>query len=145
MRGVRFSMRCILSLFVFVLFSGCSTSYKGAEQSIIDKFQVSSDQLLLVVKVTDVKYTDYSTQPCLDDNCIMMRTWFVYDAMVLDVLSGDFTSEKIAFANMQHSYFVDDYTKEWYVLLNKFTDNTSVEKLHARYYVAQHESRIKGE
>ena len=131
-------------LVVCALVTGCTLSYKGADQTIVDKFKVSQDQLLLIVKVTDVQYTDYSTASCPDDNCIVVRTWFVYEADVLEVLSGKFDDSKISFANMQHSYYVDEYTNEWYLLINKFDDLSSIEKLKTKYYVVQQESRFNG-
>ncbi|MBF7074626.1 hypothetical protein ISG33_14565 [Glaciecola sp. MH2013] len=131
-------------LVIFAFLTGCSHGYNGPDQTIVNKFEVSQDQMLLVVKVKDVAYTEYSTTSCPDNDCIVMRTWFVYEADVLEVLHGKYDDSKISFANMQHSYYVDEYTNEWYLLLQQFEDLSSVEKLNTKYYVIQQESKFNG-
>ncbi len=135
----------VSALIIFLaLIVSCSVTYQGPNQRIVDKFEVSDGQLLLVVRPIKVDYTDYSTASCSADDCIIMRTWFVYEANVLDVLSGEFNEQEITFANMQHSYYVDEYTQNWYVLLREFDEQSTIDKLRVRYYVIQHESTFNG-
>jgi hypothetical protein len=135
----------ISALIIFwVLTASCSVTYHGPNQEVVDKFEVFDGQLLLVVRPTKVDYTDYSTATCSTDDCIIMRTWFVYEANVLDVLSGEFNEQEIAFANMQHSYYIDEYTQNWYVLLREFDEQSTIDKLRVRYYAIQHESTFNG-
>lgn len=128
-----------LLILIVGLISGCLSTYNKPDDNIVSKFSAERGDLLLVVDVSSVKYTDYTNTSCPDSDCIVMRTWFLYEAEVLDVLFGEYSAPKISFAKMQHSYYVGDVTKQWYVLLREFKSKDTAETLERKHFVIHHE------
>ena len=127
-------------LILTVLFiSGCHSTYSKPDGNIVSTFSVAQGDILLVVDVTSVKYTNYTDASCPASECIVMRSWFLYEAEILDVLIGDYRAPIVKFANMQHSYYIDEVTKKWYVLLREFKSAATAEILERKYFVVQHE------
>jgi hypothetical protein len=106
-------MRVIFLLVILHFTVSCSS----LKPSLVEKFNVEPNQILLVVKVTDARYTEHSTTPCTNENCITTRTWVVYNASILDVIYGEYSKDDISFAHLQHTYYTDEVTKKWYILL----------------------------
>lgn len=136
--GVR-RMFKYLSILILLFISGCQNTYSKPDENLVRKFSPESGDLLLVVDVNSVEYTDYTNATCPTSDCIVMRTWFLYEAEVLDVLFGDYGAPKITFAKMQHSYYVDEVTKQWYVLLREFKSEDTAETLERKHFVVHHE------
>ncbi|RYV01219.1 hypothetical protein SOPP22_12485 [Shewanella sp. OPT22] len=129
----------VISYLLVILLCGCQSTYVEPDKNIIDKFSMKAGDFLLVVDVNSAKYTDYSNVSCDNSDCIIMRTWFLYEAKVVDVIGGNYKADTIKFANMQHSYFVDEATHKWYVQLRKFKSKSVAKKLSRQYYVVQYQ------
>ena len=133
-------MRVLLLIVAINNISGCANSYKGPVAEIVQRFEVAPNQILLVVKSKSAVYTDLFPYECDPEKCIPFYFWFVYDAEVLDVLSGNYTDKEVVFVNLQHAYFTKEVTNEWYVLIERFANSDTIRSLNSQYYVVQHES-----
>ncbi|GAB1267017.1 hypothetical protein NBRC116493_02700 [Aurantivibrio infirmus] len=133
-------MRALLLIVAILGLSGCVNSYKQPNTEIVQSFEVQPNQILLALRVKSAKYTDYFPYECDPNNCIPFNFWFIYEAEVLDVISGEFSGKEVVFANLQHTYFIKSVTKEWYVLLEEFTNPQTISTLNTKYYAVQNES-----
>lgn len=128
---------CIILIFIVA----CTpVSYKIADLEIVNEFEVEPDEILLVVKVIDSRFTDYYNYEC-DEGCIPFYFWFVHTAEVLEVIDGKYKAKKIVFANMQHTNFIKEVTDEWYVKVARFTDQETIEVLRADYVLRAHSAK----
>ena len=131
-------MQRILCLFKFILLlNGCASVYEGLDSEIVKRFKVEPGQILAIVKVKDVEYTGEYPYECDPDTCIPFYFWFAYKAKVLEIVAGNYDKPEINFLNLQHTYFIDEVTQKWYVLLG---ENTGYNKAKFGYVVLKHES-----
>lgn len=84
-----------------------------------------SHKLVLRIQVLDTKYTGVEPDtPCPEDmQCIQMYGWIKYRARVREVISGDWREAEVTFLVLQHATYVDQFTRDCYVLLDDANDN----------------------
>jgi hypothetical protein len=141
---VDFKLR-VLILAVSILLTGCFNKYIAPDQRVLNYFDVSQNDLLLVVKVKNSKGTGFYPidDECeQDENCIIWSNWYVYDAEVLDVLNGQYKSKLIKFALLSHADYIKEIKNEWYVQLNLFENKETSNKLGTLYYIENHSSKF---
>ncbi len=114
--------------------------YLGANQSIIENFEINPETVLLVVRIKDSRPTDYFpsdvTKVCYgDDACIPWSYWYVHSAEVLEVVYGDYAGESVNFAILQHADFSEIVKEEFYVVLKEFATDEVKRKLSTEYFV----------
>ncbi|WP_323846539.1 hypothetical protein [Microbulbifer magnicolonia] len=134
-------MKPILLTIIALLISSCSTSEHVVEDSIVEKFQLQSNQALLLVRVVESQYTGKYPYECSEDECVPFYFWFVYEAEVLKVIKGNFVSRHINFAALHHTNYSKDVTNEWYVQVAEFEDRQTSHDLGVEYYVVAHDAR----
>lgn len=105
----------------------------------VDEGIESNDALVLRVRVMTRNYTPH-TQPNETDNVIAVAgaSWYTYRARVTEVVQGDYADATISFANYQHEYYLRALTRDWYVRLVPFSDQTTAKRLSTPYYVISH-------
>jgi hypothetical protein len=130
--------KILCQIIFFLLLVGCTTHYVGPETRIVNEFTVEPGQILLVVKAEKAEYTDAYPYECDLNTCIPHHFWFEYQAKVLDVIQGSYDHTEINFINLQHTYYIDEVTEEWYVLLTK---NKGYNNSNFEYVVLKHESK----
>lgn len=112
-----------VALFVLVMFSAC----------------IQAEQLVLRVEVLSQEGTDFYIE-CKDlaedQVCIPFHFWYIYTAKIIDVVSGDYNSEKIRFARLQHGERVGDSLKDVFVVLEYFKNKTNSEQIGVTAYAS---------
>ncbi|WP_412973187.1 hypothetical protein [Glaciecola sp. MF2-115] len=112
-----------VALFVLIMFSAC----------------IQAEQLVLRVEVLSQEGTDLyiDCKDLADDQvCIPFHFWYIYTAKILDVVSGDYSSEKIRFARLQHGERIGDSLKDVFVVLEDFENKTNSEQIGATAYAS---------
>ncbi|QYJ96655.1 hypothetical protein K0J45_14095 [Shewanella alkalitolerans] len=133
-------MRLIPTILILLALCSCATHYRGADAQIVKGFDVLPGQALLVVRVESTEYTGNSPYECPEDVCIPFYFWYKYEAEVLDVVKGNFNTQKLSFAVLHHANYVKEVTDEWYILIEKF-DKKSIDELGVQYRVVQHDAK----
>jgi hypothetical protein len=91
-----------------------------------------AEQLVLRVEILSQESTDYYID-CKGlaegEVCIPFHFWYIYTADVLSVVAGDYNSEKIRFARLQHGERVGDSLKDVFVVLENFKNKSNAEKI----------------
>jgi hypothetical protein len=142
-RGVKRMKNIILLLSVFSLL-GCVSRFDKPNNTIVNGFDVPSDQILLVVKVNKTEFTGYyPASGCETDECITVSFWFTHEADVLDVVKGNYETKHINFANLQHADYIDEIKDEWYIQLKEISSKELSEQLKVKYYVVWHDSKFQ--
>lgn len=126
---------CMVMFFI----GGCSQKYIGPNLLIVEKFDLQEDSLLLVVKVKSTELTDF--HPACE-GCVPWSFWYVHEAKVIDVISGDFESEKIKFAMLQHADYIKEIKNEWYIHLKTVKNSENINLLGTEYYLVDHGSEF---
>ncbi|MEM1037457.1 MAG: hypothetical protein AAGI14_11930 [Pseudomonadota bacterium] len=87
-------------------------------------------QTLLEVEVTEIEFTEY--QPVHDEDVLMMSSWHILDANVLNVISGDYDEETIKFAQLMSTPYQTPLRV--YVYIDEFTNTETTGLLKTPYY-----------
>jgi hypothetical protein len=133
-------MRIIQAVVILLSLSSCAFLNKGPDDEIVRGFEVFPAQTLLIVKVESAEFTGLYPYDCPKEECIPFHFWFKYEAEVLDVVEGEFSASEISFAALHHTYYIEEVTDEWYILIEKFNEEDSLE-LGVQYRVIEHDSR----
>ena len=81
-----------------------------------------AEQRLLLVRITDTEFTEYSA--CESENCVPHDLWTIHDAEVKKVIAGNFNSDTVRFVRLQHAKYKEHIREHLFVLLreNKGSD-----------------------
>ncbi|MCB1603592.1 MAG: hypothetical protein R3F25_12665 [Gammaproteobacteria bacterium] len=130
-------------IFLLLILSGCVHRYSGPNPEILSFFELSENDLLLVVKVTKSDFTGLTSisEECQENpDCIPWSYWYVYDGKILDNINKLYQNETIRFAFLSHADYLDEIKREWYVHLRRFKNIDTAEKLKSKYFVVNHSS-----
>lgn len=137
-------MKKLIALILSFTLVACVNIDSTQKSKLVSEFQPKADELLLVVSSNKYHFTrNYpGSEECeKDENCIPWSFWHVYDAKVLSVVHGEYDENKITFALLQHTGYVKEYTKIWYVLVKPITDQKLSNDLNVNYYVVKQRSK----
>jgi len=97
-----------------------------------------AESVLLRVEILGVESTNY-TMECLDPGddeagCIVWNLWYIYEARVKQVVSGEFAGRTVIFAMYAHSQYNPDTFDDWYVVIEQFENADTAKKLGTPYF-----------
>lgn len=105
---------CIVGL---CFLSGCANTVPERDKIINGKHLVADGEIVLRVTVTKIEYTGWF-QGCGEvEDCLPFHSWFEYKADVKEVVHGHWDSPDVEFAYLQHARYIDEVTKDCYVIL----------------------------
>lgn len=138
-------IRILRILFVVSTIVGCSGRGASSIDEVFQKHELPEDAIVLRVQVVDVEFTDLSAgcgkvKGGMD--CIPFYFWYRYKAKVKEALIGDWAKPTVEFTYLQHAQFIDDVTRDCFVVLRPAKGNllTKVgvpfvaDKLLSRFY-----------
>ena len=101
-----------------------------------------AEEALIEVEMVGVEATAY-TMDCVGPaedtaDCIPWNNWYVYEGRVVDVLHGRFEGEEVRFALYAHSGFDLDVMNRLYVLVDRFEQAETAEKIGTPWYAREH-------
>ena len=91
------------------------------------------EPLFLRVRLTESTYTSYHPFTDASPEDIIMHTWHIQSADVLEVISGQLDSDTVQFAELRHSQRIAPADYDSYVILHAFT-NQETEILGTPYF-----------
>lgn len=97
-----------------------------------------AEQFLLVVRITDTEWTEYSDPyECPEGGqCITHNFWNIHTADVKKRIAGDYPEDTIRFVRLQHAQYVDHIREHLYVLIQE-TDDETFEELFGTRLIAR--------
>ena len=93
-----------------------------------------AESSLLLVKITDSEFTDYSN--CTDDNCIPHSFWTIHNAIVKKTIAGSYSKKKVRFVRLQHGQYIESIREHLFVLIDE-TENADFDKQFGTRIVAR--------
>ncbi len=137
-------LKLLVAYLIFTSLIGCVNRYVGPNPNIVNKFDLNTNELLLVVKVNRTTWTGLypSSSQCSEGfDCIPMSFWYTHEAKVLDVINGKYDEQIIKFAILSHADYLKEIKKEWYVQLKPFENKQITNEIGALYYIENHSSK----
>lgn len=113
-------IRILKLLFIVSIIVGCSSRGAFSMAEVLQKHELPEDAIVLRVQVVDVEFTDLfpgcgEVKEGMD--CIPFYFWYRYKAKVKETLIGDWAKPAVEFTYLQHAQFIDDVTRDCYVVL----------------------------
>ena len=94
---------------------------------------VFAEPIFLKVAIKNQKATDYYPA-CESEKCVPWSFWYVFDAKVINVLDGEYNKDEVRFAHLQHAAWNELVLKEMYIVVDKFTNNETSNKVDSKFY-----------
>jgi hypothetical protein len=113
-------IRITLSLVILCLVSACAGSAPQTDALAEGPLQIPVGAIVLRVQVVAVEGTEFfagcgDIKPGME--CIPVSFWYRYKARVRQSVVGDWTQPTVEFTHLQHAQFIDDVTRDCYVIL----------------------------
>lgn len=106
-------------------------------------FMANAEKALLRVEAKHLEWTGLAPESSCeekkkaDEVCITWSYWNTYSAKVKKVVMGKFVEREFKFALLQHASYVDSYLKDFYILIDEFSNKKTVSRLGTRYYAKE--------
>ena len=88
---------------------------------------------ILDVNIQSNEWTEYFPT-CDDEDCVPWSFWNRYTAKVNRVLDGEYVDDSIDFVLLQHSQYLYRKGQRAIVIIEKFTNDDTIEKLETAYF-----------
>ncbi len=128
-------LRILICAFVFPLL-GCSTNGRYA---LPPGCHLDGD-LVLAVWSRKSEYNAFTLEvECpADYDCVQVNWWYTHSALVQRVVRGDYASNSMDFAVLQHDDFVEETVRPWYVSVVRIANPDLAKGLDVEYRVTNY-------